>query len=312
MGNAIRKHKKPSSRQLPSSPISYCYINNRKFFNDKEVIWPNPIDDVETDRLVMEHYVIRHSWQGKNFISPIERELISGADVVDIGCGPGTWVLEVSTEYPCSTITGIDFSTLFPTEIKPTNAKFFEHNIKTGFPFDSESIDFAHQRLIGCGILAQDWEKPMITEYARILKIGGWLEILEGSNLVNPGPNTECLFNALLSYYESIGVDVKITQKLERYLASNEYFTNVHHELQIIPIGTWAGRVGELTADNFLSLFDALSSWLLVSLNITLEEFKCLMRKFEEEDIICKEFEARKSHNDDEYAKHRVFDSYNQ
>ncbi|CAG8473303.1 12885_t:CDS:2 [Ambispora leptoticha] len=279
MGNAIRKHKKSLFQQ--SSP--YYYINNRKFFKNEEVIWPNPIDDVEIDRLIMEHFVIRHSWKSKNFISPIERELKLGVNVVDIGCGSGTWVLEMASEYPYSTITGVDFSTLFPTEIKPVNSRFLEHNIKTGFPFESESIDFAHQRLVGCGILKQDWEQLIITEYARILKIGGWLEIFEGNTLINPGPNTKRLFDALLAYYESIGIDVKITQKLARYLANNDNFTNIQHQQQTIPIGTWAGRVGELTANNFLSLFDALSSWLLIPLNITLEEFKTLTQIFEKE-----------------------------
>lgn len=41
-----------------------------------------------------------------NFISPVHELLVSEKKhkVLDIGCGPGTWVLEMATEYPNSGI----------------------------------------------------------------------------------------------------------------------------------------------------------------------------------------------------------------
>src|SRR6185369_10108053 len=34
-------------------------------------------------------------------------------------CGAATWLLEMATEYPACSFTGIDISPMFPTEIKP-------------------------------------------------------------------------------------------------------------------------------------------------------------------------------------------------
>lgn len=39
-----------------------------------------------------------------NFISPVHESFSSGEKlkVLDIGCGPGTWIMEMATEYPNS------------------------------------------------------------------------------------------------------------------------------------------------------------------------------------------------------------------
>ncbi|KAG9288816.1 hypothetical protein G9A89_001140 [Geosiphon pyriformis] len=274
MGNVTRKFSRNHSSNTTLNKI--CIINGRKFFNNKDVCWPHPIDNNELDRLQMEHYIIQHSWQA-NFVSPIYEVLRSGGSVLDIGCGPGTWALEIAFEFPESFVTGIDLTTIFPTQIKPRNTNFFEHNISMGCPWSSAAnFDFIHQRFVAPGIRAKDWERVLVKEYARILKSGGWLEIIEGYLLVNPGPIGSCLFDALNSYYASRGAHVKITKYLKKYLTNNNQFTNIKHQEKDIPIGSWAGSTGLLTIDNFVSLFDSISAQLSEFMNIDMEEYNCL------------------------------------
>ncbi|CAI2192365.1 4172_t:CDS:2, partial [Funneliformis geosporum] len=45
------------------------------------------------------HFVKRHLYQS-NFSSPIEKRLIQeGFNVLDVACGSGTWLLDMSTNY---------------------------------------------------------------------------------------------------------------------------------------------------------------------------------------------------------------------
>jgi trans-aconitate methyltransferase len=69
----------------------------------------------------------------------------NGVYALDVGCGPGSWVLDTATDYPNSEIEGIDMADTFPTAIHPPNARFSNANLLEPLQFDRK-FDFVQMR----------------------------------------------------------------------------------------------------------------------------------------------------------------------
>ncbi|CAG8765786.1 22837_t:CDS:1, partial [Gigaspora rosea] len=52
-----------------SSQTEFRFIDGRRFHNVKEVIYTLPNDEEESDRLRLQHFMIRYIWQS-NFSAP--------------------------------------------------------------------------------------------------------------------------------------------------------------------------------------------------------------------------------------------------
>jgi len=127
------------------------------------------------DRLHLEHFLIRAVWNS-NFSSPIHRQLETGCTVLDVGCGPGAWCLDMATKYKNSKFVGLDISLIFPTEIKPNNATFRECQILDGIPYKYQEFDFCHMRFMFPSFDEYQFENTVIREVSRVLKVGGMKE----------------------------------------------------------------------------------------------------------------------------------------
>src|SRR5438067_80625 len=66
-----------------------------------------PSANKDIDYLHHHHFVVKSIWS-RNFNSPIEDALKNGATILDVWCGAGTFLLELSNEYPLSEFFGID------------------------------------------------------------------------------------------------------------------------------------------------------------------------------------------------------------
>lgn len=54
--------------------------------------------------------------------------------------------MEIAGEYPRSEVVGVDMTSMFPSEIKPSNCQFIRTNILQPLPFDNGSFDFIFMR----------------------------------------------------------------------------------------------------------------------------------------------------------------------
>lgn len=81
-----------------------------------------------------------------------------GIHVLDAGCGPGTWTLEMAETYPSSKFVGIDTSCVFPENIKPGNVEFVIANLAKPLPFPDNHFDYIHQRFLLLGLTSDDWD----------------------------------------------------------------------------------------------------------------------------------------------------------
>ncbi|CAG8534235.1 11714_t:CDS:2, partial [Scutellospora calospora] len=169
---------------------TFHYIGDRKYCRSgiEDVNYVYPVDDDEVDRCQMQHFLMKHIWEG-NFSAPVE-EMLSNYDtkVLDIGCGSGAWILEMATEYQRPQFVGVDIAPLYPSEIHPTNVKFHQANVLSGLPFEDETFDFVYMRFMVFAFTINDWERAL-KEALRVTKKGGYVEIMETDiKWYNEGP----------------------------------------------------------------------------------------------------------------------------
>lgn len=81
-------------------------------------------------------------------MAPVSDVLRKGGRVLDVGCGPGSWAMEIAGEYPKSQVVGIDINPMFPRDIKPSNCTFHQYNLLDGLPFEDGSFDYIFMRYV--------------------------------------------------------------------------------------------------------------------------------------------------------------------
>jgi hypothetical protein len=74
--------------------------------------------------------------------------LEEGAVVLNSGCRPATWTLEMAEAFHNSKFRGIDISFVSPELIMSTNVELFIGNITRRSPFPNNTFDYIHQRLL--------------------------------------------------------------------------------------------------------------------------------------------------------------------
>ncbi|CAG8610207.1 11425_t:CDS:10, partial [Cetraspora pellucida] len=260
----------------------FRYLLGRRFHNVTDIIYDLPNDEIEVDRLHLEHFLTRDIWES-NFSSPIASQLEAGCSVLDVGCGPGTWTIEMAINYEKSTFIGIDISPIFPTEIKPRNVIFEEGNILNGISHPDESFDFAHMRYMFPSFTQHQWEEVVINEVVRVIKIGGWLELCEYELCQNCGPVLERLLSARREMLIKKGRNPNVAQILGELMKNTQYFDDIHQKKKDVPIGSWAGKIGEVGRDNIITRMVGIKPALYSFMNITSEEYDEMIQKTIEE-----------------------------
>ncbi|CAG8533776.1 2609_t:CDS:2, partial [Ambispora gerdemannii] len=191
-----------------------------------------PDEEVQIDRTQIAHHLYRVIWDG-NFSSPVkERLLKGGAKVLDIGCGPGTWICDMATDFPKSSFIGVDYVPTFPTQ-KPTNVQFIVSNILEGLDFEDEEFDFINMRQMVLWFSEEQYKEQVIPELIRLLKVEGWLEISESelqAHLIVVGQMAKYKRNPYVLY------------ELEACL---DQFSNISRDKRAIPIGSNDKIIGQ-------------------------------------------------------------------
>ncbi|CAG8558929.1 3997_t:CDS:2 [Acaulospora morrowiae] len=286
------KHSKShSSLKSYSSNSSYHYIDGRRFLDNCSYQLPN--DDEEIDRLTVQHYIAR-SILRSNYCAPVFNVLKNGAKVLDVGCGPGTWLLDMATEFPSSKFFGIDISNMYPQEIKPPNVYFEEADLLEGLPFDDNTFDFVVMRNMVSALKLGDWENKVLQELIRVCKPGGYIESTEfeipGSNR---GPMSTKLCDAWIEIMKTKNIDLTISTRLDQLYRSHKptSLDLVTHITRQVPIGAWGDRIGSAMADDLIMLSKAVQPVLVPAWGVTHEQYDeylgVLKREFDEYKSYC-------------------------
>ncbi|KAI9312875.1 S-adenosyl-L-methionine-dependent methyltransferase, partial [Dichotomocladium elegans] len=190
-----RQHQRTNLGDKPAK-LDYTTINGRRYLTSPDARFFSPVDEDESDRLVIMHFLLKYAF-GCSFKAPIGDRL-RGRDrcqILDIGCGPGTWVLEMASDFPNAEFFGVDLVRMYPSAIKPSNAKFLQHDILNSLPFPDGSLDYVHMRMMLCN-LTQAQTLHLLSEINRVLKPGGFVELMDVEYRVErAGPLNEELLN---------------------------------------------------------------------------------------------------------------------
>ncbi|KAL1915872.1 uncharacterized protein VTP21DRAFT_6260 [Calcarisporiella thermophila] len=247
-----------------------------------------PVDKEEAARLIDEYYTLRAAFQCLYFV-PIEEGLKSGLRVLDIGCGPGLWALQMASDYPNSEFIGIDVqSMMFPQELwpdlrMPSNLKFELVDILRGpLPYPDATFDFVHQRLMNLAIPKRQWP-DVIKELKRVTKPGGWIQLLEAD--IEPHP--QGVTNKQLSYkiFHAImarGIDPHISRRIDRLLADSQ-ISDLESFIIATPIGDWGRDIGRMLKNDGMKAMSTWRPWLCQATDTPTDEFDAMVKEVERE-----------------------------
>ncbi|KAI8067058.1 S-adenosyl-L-methionine-dependent methyltransferase [Gongronella butleri] len=184
MSDVVQQQEPPKSEsQKSGKAVPTVMRGGREFHDTKSVYWL-PSDDEEMDRLIGQHFALKNVFDG-NFCKEIldKVPMQSGTRVLDIGCGPGTWIMDVATEYPELKLVGIDLVDVFPSNIRPPNVTFDVGNILDGLAFPDNSFDVINMRFFLFAFRKEEWTQAY-KEAERLLKPGGYFQVWECAPLV--------------------------------------------------------------------------------------------------------------------------------
>lgn len=212
-----------------------------------------PRHPTEVSRLDLQHYALREAL-GANHLAPIGNP----TRMLDVGAGSGQWGFDMLDEFPDASVIGLD---LVPGKPAPgPRYAFVRGDVTTGLPFREGTFHFVHQRLMRASLPEVAW--PGVTaELARVTRRGGWIELVELGNGLEPaGPAGTELFTCLLRLASKQGLDPdgRVALALDRLLQSAG-LEEVASRRLALPVGEWGGRPGSFLASDMRSMFRRLA-----------------------------------------------------
>ncbi|CAG8667560.1 3173_t:CDS:2 [Funneliformis caledonium] len=188
----------------------------------------------------------------------------------------------MAVNYPLSNFTGIDIVPTFPVDTHPSNTAFEQVDITEGLPFPDNKFDFINIRFVLC--LMQEKNLTFIfKEIMRVLKPGGWLEILDfTSDLINPGPAHRYFYNKYQALWRQRGINFYLISALPKYLRRYDLI-DIHNEEKTTFFGKKGGVIGELCLKDWARVYITLKNSLCEFSSITSEAYCQLVEDFKTE-----------------------------
>jgi len=185
-------------------------------------------------------------------------------DILDIGCGPGGWVLSAVKQYSHVKGIGIDISPLMVEHARllaqaegAHRAEFLVMDVTQPLDFADGSFDFIQIRTLSGFVYREQWPQ-LVQECYRVLRPGGSLCITE-IEVVVPGSEAadrinslfgKFLYNAGFSFAPT-GRNLGLTARL-RPMLSQSHFTSIAHQAHAIDVSrhsdAWQGAFEEFIA----------------------------------------------------------------
>jgi ubiquinone/menaquinone biosynthesis C-methylase UbiE len=266
------RRKSSQTKQEDASVHLQEREQGRRFRED--IPYALPKDNEEGQRLDLQHYLFRYVLQG-NFTAPFLDKNIT--QVLDVGSGTGIWGHEMSRQFPHARVYGMDLeppqtvSISSTIQAPPENYHFLQGNVLKGLPFPENLFDFTHQRMLCAAIPDKNWPY-VLYELLRVTRPGSWIELLEVSDLLNPGICTKQAFDLILQYLSMRGISYQKFRRFDQLVTSVGPLVNVQLTTLDIPIG-WKGHVGELMKQDTIASFKALQPKLCQTLHISSQAF---------------------------------------
>ncbi|PVF99487.1 S-adenosyl-L-methionine-dependent methyltransferase [Serendipita vermifera] len=153
-------------------------------YNSRSDLYLLPSDPEEWNRLRRQHEVLKIGMGGRYPDSDLVHTILASTDgstksILDIGCGTGIWAVEMATEFPHSTVLGVDLAPCpLDSTTTPDNFHFELDNIDLGLVHFFNRFDYVQIRGISMGLSDS---RRIVDEALQCLHPGGLLLIGEFS-----------------------------------------------------------------------------------------------------------------------------------
>jgi ubiquinone/menaquinone biosynthesis C-methylase UbiE len=132
--------------------------------------------------------------------------------VLDVGCGPGGWVIEAAKTYPTLSLVGIDISGKMidharecaEAEQVAQRVEFHVMDALRTLEFPSASFDLVNMRLAVSFMRTWEWPK-LLAEFQRITRVGGTIRLTEADVAQSNSPALTSLKQALRQAFYNAG-----------------------------------------------------------------------------------------------------------
>nr|CAG8616449.1 356_t:CDS:2 [Entrophospora candida] len=242
---------------------NFKIIDGRKFNNIEESCEFLPsMSIMETVEVLSQHI-----WSGK-FSSPVKERLKNGgASVIDIGCGPATWLMFMAEEFPKSSFIGIDIVIDLNDSKKelPENLAVIRHNILDGLPFPDDTFDFVHQKHMTQSLKIDQWSF-VIDELIRITK---------------PGAMPYDLGPVGKRYMVGYG---SIRESIEQKLMNSDKIVEISNQARNFPLGG-DGMTGEVVRTTMVGSLETAGPYISSFIGVSLEEYNEMIEQCAVENI---------------------------
>ncbi|KAH9205489.1 S-adenosyl-L-methionine-dependent methyltransferase [Leptodontidium sp. 2 PMI_412] len=224
---------------IPSSLFEHVEENGRTYHKYKEGKYTLPNDELEQNRLDLQHELCKMSLHGKLYLAPLKPENLKYA--LDFGTGTGIWAIELAEAHPDCKVIGSDLSPIQP-EFIPSNCSFEIDDMDDDWIY-SQPFSYIHGRLL---VFCFTDAMSIFRKAFDALEPGGWFEMqdtcaplgsidgtLEGTPLLET-------YNLIAkTFLEKRGVDVTVASRFKSMM-EEVGFVDVKEVKIEWPIGTWA------------------------------------------------------------------------
>ncbi|KAF2642299.1 S-adenosyl-L-methionine-dependent methyltransferase [Massarina eburnea CBS 473.64] len=236
--SAIGDNQSSYTVSATSSVYKFKYENGRRYHAYSEGKYPIPNDEVEADRLDLQHQAFRLTLDGRLYSAPIPKDV---QNVLDVGCGTGIWTIEFADEHPSATVIGTDLSPIQPTSVPP-NCSFLIDDLDQNWIFHSP-FDYIHSRALVAAV--KDWGRFFEQAYTN-LKPGGYLECQEPAFPIHCMDTSLTIDQSPILRWSQLFIDAAAVTGLDA-TAPNDFasklraagFVDIRTKNYKWPVGTW-------------------------------------------------------------------------
>ena len=173
--------RRPSTtEEIPAPPRRWAWLGGRRVLTNTPYIFPK--DEKEGSRLDLQHHLFKLAAGGLS-----RAPVYQPRSILDVACGTGIWAREMADKFPSAQVIGFDIDQSLPEKAMellgpggqfPQNFRFQVADALKPFPFEDDSFDFAHARLISPFVPIPRWP-DVLHEMMRVLQPGGVIEVVD-------------------------------------------------------------------------------------------------------------------------------------
>ncbi|KAK3361807.1 methyltransferase type 12 [Lasiosphaeria ovina] len=242
-----------STQSVRASIYEYIEEHGRTFHRYKQGKYWLPNDELEQERLDLQHAIFTMRLDDRLGLAPIE----SPQSVLDVGTGTGIWAIDCAIKHPSANVVGTDLSPIQP-EYVPPNCRFEIDDAEDEWVF-SETFDYIHMRMM---FHCFKDHQGVIRSALSHLRPGGYVEfqdwscVLQSSDESIRGTPLERWSRLFVEAGGRLGRDMLAPKKFKQWLLDAGYVDVTETKLAVPgnpwPKGRENKRMGYLQMTNFL------------------------------------------------------------